>query len=202
MSFLPSTAVGNWHFTKTLIMQYALMHKWLEHLTHTNIHISPEEEIPQGWDRAICVWKTEHSIQRKTDHRTKIYLNDRAERILRGPQGCQHLGELSHDLSVMSAIKGYHISLHVRTYRYSWYCYKLVKCPVHTRVAEMLCRWVGLGNDTTLRSVMDIKEEAQASFNGHQLQPIVVLGNIVFIHETNKAESVLKAFTARSRAHE
>lgn len=41
------------------------MHKWVEHLTHTNIHISQEEEIPQGWDRAICVWKTEHSIQKE-----------------------------------------------------------------------------------------------------------------------------------------
>lgn len=48
------------------------MHKWVEHLTHTNIHISPEEEIPQGWDRAIWVDKTEHNIQRKTDNSIKI----------------------------------------------------------------------------------------------------------------------------------
>lgn len=40
------------------------MHKWVEHLTHTNIHISPEEEIPQGWDRAICEEnKTQHPKQ-------------------------------------------------------------------------------------------------------------------------------------------
>lgn len=52
-----SPPAGNWGVAKTLIMQYALMHKWLEHLTHTNIHISPEEDIPQGWDGAICEGK-------------------------------------------------------------------------------------------------------------------------------------------------
>lgn len=42
------------------------MHKWVEHLTHTNIHISPEEGIPQGWDGAICVEnKTQHSKENK-----------------------------------------------------------------------------------------------------------------------------------------
>lgn len=36
------------------------MHKWLERLTHTNIHISWAEKIPQGFDRAICVRQTGH----------------------------------------------------------------------------------------------------------------------------------------------
>lgn len=45
-------------------------------------------------------------------------------------------------------------------------------------------------------------QEAQAFISGHRLQSVVILGNIVFIHESNKAESVLKAFTARFRAHE
>lgn len=44
------------------------MHKWLEHLTHTNIHISLEEKIPQGWDGAICVRKTEHKEKQTTEH--------------------------------------------------------------------------------------------------------------------------------------
>lgn len=36
------------------------MHKWLQRLTHTNIHISTEEDIPQGRDGAICVMQSEH----------------------------------------------------------------------------------------------------------------------------------------------
>lgn len=51
---------------QTLIMQYALMHKWLERLTHTNIHISWAEKIPQGFDRAICVRQTEHKENTRT----------------------------------------------------------------------------------------------------------------------------------------
>lgn len=47
------------------------MHKWLEHLTHTNIHISPEEKNPQGWDRAICLGQTEHK-ENRPQHKTKI----------------------------------------------------------------------------------------------------------------------------------
>ena len=41
------------------------MHNWLEHLTHTNIHIRREEAIPQGGDGAICGGQTNHSRQRK-----------------------------------------------------------------------------------------------------------------------------------------
>ena len=141
-------------------MQYALMHKWLEHLTHTNIHISPEEEIPQGWDRAICVWKTEHSIQRKTDHRTKIYLNDSREdfkRTTRMTTFRQIITWFKWD------VKYWKLSYSLLMWKLSdtrWYFfhrYKLVKCHVHTRVCEM-CRWVGLGNYTTLRSVMEKKK--------------------------------------------
>lgn len=62
----------------------------------------------------------------------------------------------------------------------------------------MLCWWAGLGEDMALGSVM----EREVFFSGHQPQPVVIIGNIVFIHESNKAESVLKAFTARFRAHE
>ena len=58
----------------------------------------------------------------------------------------------------------------------------------------MLCWWAGLGEDVALGRVM----EREVSFSG----PVVIRGNIVFIHESNKAESVLKAFTARFRAHE
>lgn len=60
----------------------------------------------------------------------------------------------------------------------------------------MLCWWVGLGDDVALRSVMEKKTFLQWP------PTTAVTGNIVFIHESNKAESVLKAFTARFRAHE
>lgn len=42
----------------------------------------------------------------------------------------------------------------------------------------------------------------EALLAGQQPPPVVIIGTIVFIHESNKAESVLKAFTARFRAHE
>lgn len=78
--------IGEWkHHKKALIMQYALMHKWLERLTHTNIHISRAEKIPQGLDRAICVRPTEHKENTRT-HTHK-------------PRGWQHLGEVSLDWS-------------------------------------------------------------------------------------------------------
>lgn len=98
---------------KTLIMQYALMHKWLEHLTHTNIHISLEEKIPQGWDGAICVRQTEHKENRPQSERTqKKYLFKRRE-MLQLSRGWQHLGKASlysrwcgnrHTLGGVSAI--------------------------------------------------------------------------------------------------
>lgn len=44
------------------------MCKRLEHLTHTNIHISPEEEIPQGVrPRHTRVGKQHTEFRRKTD---------------------------------------------------------------------------------------------------------------------------------------
>lgn len=54
-----------WDITKTLIMQHALMHKRLQRLTHTNIHISPEEEGPQGLHGAICVENRQHTRREK-----------------------------------------------------------------------------------------------------------------------------------------
>lgn len=67
----------------------------------------------------------------------------------------------------------------------------------------MLSWWVGLGNDTPLVKLVDReKQEDQAFITGHQPQPVVIIGTIVFIHESNKAESVLKAFTVRFGAHE
>lgn len=83
------------------------------------------------------------------------------------------------------------------------YRYKLVKCHAHTGVSEMLSRWVGLGNDTALGKLVESEnQEDQAFITGHRPQPVVLIGTIVFIHEPNKAESVLKAFTVRFRAHE
>lgn len=50
-------------------MQHALMHKRLQRLTHTNIHISPEEEGPRGLHGAICVENRQHTQKgRKTPH--------------------------------------------------------------------------------------------------------------------------------------
>lgn len=69
----------------------------------------------------------------------------------------------------------------------------------HTAASELLCRWVTPATDTALKSR---NQQAQAFFTGHQPQPVAIIGAIVFIHESNKAESVLKAFTARLRAHE
>lgn len=58
-----------WDITKTLIMQHALMHKRLQRLTHTNIHISPEEEGPRGPHGAICVENRQHTQKgRKMSH--------------------------------------------------------------------------------------------------------------------------------------
>lgn len=61
-------------------MQYALLHKWVERLTHTNIHISPEEEIPQGWDGAICVWQREHKENRAQHIQKKKKKGSKAEK--------------------------------------------------------------------------------------------------------------------------
>lgn len=45
------------------------MHKQLQRLTHTNIHISPEEEGPQGPHGAICVENRQHTHEgRKMSH--------------------------------------------------------------------------------------------------------------------------------------
>lgn len=61
----------------------------------------------------------------------------------------------------------------------------------------------GLGNDTARGKLVEREnQEDQAFITAHQPQPVVIIGTIVFIHESNKAESVLKAFTVRFRAHE
>lgn len=58
-----------WDINKTLIMQHALMHKQLQRLTHTNIHISPEEEGPRGPHGAICVENRQNTQKgRKMSH--------------------------------------------------------------------------------------------------------------------------------------
>lgn len=56
---------------KTLIMQYAVTHKWLQRLTHTNIHISTD--IPQGRDEAICV------MQRERKENSTKHINSKVE---------------------------------------------------------------------------------------------------------------------------
>lgn len=67
----------------------------------------------------------------------------------------------------------------------------------------MLGWWVGLCHDS--HSEVSMKDKIRRFtifFSGHQPQPVVTMDNIVFIHESCKAESVLKAFTARFRTHE
>lgn len=56
-------------------MQYAVTHKWLQRLTHTNIHISTEEDIPQGRDGAICVMQSEHKENRTKQISSKVENN-------------------------------------------------------------------------------------------------------------------------------
>lgn len=108
-------------------MQYALMRKWLQHLTHTNIHISPEEEIPQGWDRAMCVWKTEH-MENTPQHKNSPF---KGRTMWQLPRGWRHLGEASHDLSHTF------ILLLVRELLDTRWClsnrYELMKCHVTHR---------------------------------------------------------------------
>lgn len=177
------------------------MHKWLEHLTHTNIHISLEEKIPQGWDGAICVRQTEHKENRPQSAHTHKNLF-KCKKMLKLSRGWQHLGDASLDLSQTITFKLIWEPLHTR-WSFS-HCYKLVKCHVHTRGSEMLSRWVGLCSDTALGNLMKGEKPGGPSCD-HWLQTTasrVIISTIAFIHEPNKAESVLKAFTVRSRAHE
>lgn len=161
-------------------MQYALIHKWLERLTHTNIHISPEEEIPQGWDRAICVWQTEHR-ENRPQHKKNPF---KGRTMLQLPRGWQRLGEASHDLS------------HTFIFLLVWelldtqWCfsnrYKLVKCHVHTRVSEMLS-WSGQWHRT--RKSCGKRKPGGSSF--HHWPPTTASSHDRhhFIHESNKADS-------------
>lgn len=145
--FFSPLVFGIWDLRKkTLIMQHALMHNWLEHLTHTNIHISPVEEIPQGWDRAMCVWKTDHSTKKLVP--TK--------------------GMTTFRWSITWFKSDIHVPLLMYELFDTRWCfshrYKLVQCYVHTRVSEMLCWRTGLGNDTALRSLMERENQEGSSF--------------------------------------
>lgn len=122
--------------------------------------------------------------------------------MLQLSRGWQHLGEASLDLSQMIIFALMWEPLHTR-WSFS-HCYKLVKCHVHTRGSEMLSRRVGLCSDTALGNLMKGEKPGGLSCD-HWPQTTasrVIISTIAFIHEPNKAESVLKAFTVRSRAHE
>lgn len=172
------------------------MHKWLEHLTHTNIHISPEEEIPQGWDRAICVRKTEHSIQTETDHITGIA--SKPQNVLQLPQGWQHLAkETDSQWEVIMFLMMWWTLVFLPSLQAGE-----MSCTHKGLWNVMLVGWTGRRHSTRKVSRKDKTRGLKPSLVVHQPQPVVIIGNIVFIHESNKAESVLKAFTARIRAHE
>lgn len=150
------------------------MHKWLEHLTHTNIHISPEEEIPQGWDRAICVWKTEHSIQRKTDHSTKI--SSKAEEIF-----TTTTGRTTFRWNKTFRIESHHIPLDVGTASgisaviTSWWNVMYTQGSVKYYVG-------GLDWASTQCSEVPWKEKTRRlklSPVTTNPQPVVIIGNIV-----------------------
>lgn len=76
----------------------------------------------------------------------------------------------------------------------------------HVHTGSVKCYAGELDKATTKqnhRSLMERDKPTSFSPCGHQHRATVVIGgNIVFIHESNKAESVLKAFTARIGAHE